>query len=462
MNKKTAFLFFLLFHLFVHFGIAQHKTTTPYLFPDDEKVIQTIKEWQELKFGLFIHWGTYSQWGIIESWSICPEDKTWISRPKDKSYFEYKNEYENLKTSFNPVKFAPEKWSAAARNAGMKYVVFTTKHHDGFSMFDTRLSDYRVTSPGCPFHAHPKANIAKEIFNSFRNDGFMIGAYYSTSDWNHKDYWWDYFPPTDRQVNYSPEKYPEKWEGYNSFMYHQLEELATSYGNIDLFWFDLNEISREKKVDWQKIAAMLRNHQPGTMMVVRASNGLYENYRTPEQEVPEEALDYPWETCMTMGNQWSYRKNDNYKPAHQLIQTLVQVVSRGGNFLLNVGPDANGELDPVAYSRLEEIGNWMKINGEAIYGTQTAKPYHETKLAFTRKDNIVYAIYLPNKDENTMPSKVAISSFQPLPKSQIFMLGHVSPLKWETNGKGIIVNIPKTLQNNPVCKNAWTFKLQVK
>ena len=163
-------------------------------YPDPDPAIrQRLEEWQDLKFGLLMHWGTYSQWGIVESWSICPEDVGWaIDAWKPgvaTSYHEYVQKYEALKGSFNPTRFAPEKWATAAKAAGMKYMVFTTKHHDGFSMFDTKYSDYKITDKGTPFSTNPRSNVVKEVFNAFRQENFWIGAYFSKPDW-HSDYYW--------------------------------------------------------------------------------------------------------------------------------------------------------------------------------------------------------------------------------------------------------------------------------
>lgn len=165
------------------FGQA-HNVSSGYQKPTDPLVIENLEQWQDMKFGLFMHWGTYSQWGIVESWSLCPEDEGWTQRKPEhgKNYYDYVKNYENLQKTFNPTDFDPKKWADATKAAGMKYVVFTTKHHDGFAMFDTKESDYKVTSPNTPFSKNPKANITKEIFNSFRNDGFKIGAYFSKPD----------------------------------------------------------------------------------------------------------------------------------------------------------------------------------------------------------------------------------------------------------------------------------------
>ena len=151
---------------------AQEHHLQKYYPPTDTLVQNKLAQWGDFKFGLLMHWGPYSQWGIVESWSICPEDEPWCERrgPYAPNYFEYKKAYEGLQNTFNPVKFNPEKWASAARDAGMKYMVFTTKHHDGFAMFDTKYSDYKITSPNTPFHTNPKANIAKEVFDAFRKE----------------------------------------------------------------------------------------------------------------------------------------------------------------------------------------------------------------------------------------------------------------------------------------------------
>ena len=460
--KNKLLVIIMAFQVFSLFSLTAQVKKPPYQYPSEPLVLQNIAEWQDMKFGLFMHWGTYSQWGVVESWTLCPEDWPWNKRPQGKSYNQYVQEYENLAKTFNPVKFDPDKWVKAAKTAGMKYVVFTTKHHDGFNMFDTQQSEYKITGKDCPFKTNPRANVAKEIFDSFRKENFKIGAYYSITDWHHNDFWWDYFPPKGRNINYSPEKYPEKWDRFNDFINAQLGELTGgAYGKVDIMWFDLIGISQEKKVDWERFTKTVRSNQPQALMVARGSGDQYENYRTPEQEVPDQALDYPWETCMTMGDQWSYNANDNFKSSYQLIQLLVRIVSKGGNFLLNIGPGPDGDLHPIAYDRLKEIGNWMKMNGEAIYGTKPVKPYQETKLAFTQKGNNLYAFYLPDEDEKNIPAIVMISSKQPVKGSKIFLLGYSEPLKWEKNGKGVLINIPEKLQKSPVCQNAWTFKMQV-
>lgn len=434
-----------------------------YIMPEEPEVREHIKEWQDLKFGMFIHWGAYSQWGIVESWSISPEEyKFCMVRPEGMNYFEYLEKYEALKTTFNPVKFDPDKWADAAKYAGMKYVVFTTKHHDGFNMFDTKYSDYKITDEDCPFHTSPKSNIAKEVFDSFRNKGIKAGAYFSIADWNNNDYWWDYLPPKDRQINYSANLFPEKWQKLNDFINNQLDELTDgTYGDLEMLWFDLCSPSKERGLQWDRFARTVRSNQPDIMMVARHTNTVYENYRTPEQRIPDQALDYPWESCMTMATQWSYKPGDRYKPAWDIISKLVQIVSRGGNFLLNVGPGPDGELDPVAYDRLREIGDWMHVNSDGIYGTKAIAPFKEDKIAFTSKGDNVYAYYLGDKDEK-MPETVKIKSFVPVSSKAVYLMGYNRPLKWKKVDGGIEIYLPESVRETPPCEFIWGFKIKVK
>ena len=161
-----------------------------------------------------------------------------------------------------------------------------------------------------------------------------------------------------------------------------------------------------------------------------------------------------------MGRSWSYNADEQFKTSHRLVQMLVQVVSRGGNFLLNIGPGPDGDFHPTAYERLKEIGGWMKINSEAIYETKPIAPFQETKLVFTQKENNIYATYLPDEDEKNMPSIVMIHSMQPKKGSKIYLLGYSQPLSWENTGKGFTINIPGSLRNKPPCQYAWTFKFE--
>jgi len=458
-------------------SIAQENEPV-YIPVTDPLVKQKLDSWQDMKFGLFMHWGTYSQWGVVESWSICPEDEGWTQRsgPYSKDYYGYKKAYEDLQTTFNPVNFNPDKWAKAAKDAGFKYMIFTFKHHDGFCMFDSKQTDYKITSPNTPFSVNPRANVGKEIFNAFRNQGFSVGAYFSKPDWHSPDYWWPYFPPKDRNVNYNPAKYPERWQQFRDFTYNQIEEIMTGYGKMDILWLDGGWVrplsTLDRKVEWQqgimddqdidmaRIAAMGRKNQPGLIVVDRSVGTEFENYRTPEQQIPDKPLDYPWETCMTMAGSWSYVPNDTYKPAGIIIHNLVDIVAKGGNYLLNIGPGPLGDYHDEAYVRLKEIGAWMKVNGEAIYYSRPVAPYKEGNICFTQlKSGQVNAIYLAADGERALPATITLKGITPANGAAISLMGAKGKLKWKTVKGQAVITIPANLQKNPPCNYAWTIKI---
>ena len=462
---------------------APQTDASPYVADPDPLVRQKIDEWQDLKLGLLMHWGTYSQWGIVESWSLCAEDEDWCRRkgPFADNYTAYKQAYEALQTTFNPVKFDPERWAKAAKDAGMGYVVFTTKHHDGFNMFDTQQSDYRITSPKTPFSTNPRADVTREIFNAFRAQGFKVGAYFSKPDWHTPDYWWPNFATPDRNPNYDLKKYPERWTRFVDFTHAQIDELMSRYGKVDILWLDggwvktmtPQEIKAEidspdykfarvqsQDIDMPRLVAEARAKQPGLIVVDRAVPGPYQNYLTPENRVPDKMLPYPWEVPLTMARSWSYVPNDTYKSAHVLIQTLVDVVAKGGNLLLNIGPGPDGAWHDAAYDRLQALGAWMSANSTAIYATRPMAPYVDGPIRFTRaKDGTVYAIYLPATTETTLPRDVAIA-WSPAPGAVISLLGTDRPITWEPASKGMVVHIPAGLA--PPNADAWVFRVSAR
>jgi alpha-L-fucosidase len=209
------------------------------------------------------------------------------------------------------------------------------------------------------------------------------------------------------------------------------------------------------------IAQMARKHQAGLIIVDREVPGKYENYRTPEQQIPAKPLDYPWETCMTMATSWSYVKGDTYKPARQLIHMLIDIVAKGGNFLLNIGPSPEGELADTAYARLKEIGDWMKINSEAIYKTCPVAPYKNGKTCFTSlPDGTIFVLYLADEKETGMPPYIDVKGLQPSKRSTIQLLGLSGLLKWEISETDFRIKVPTECIQHPPCKYAWVFKIK--
>jgi len=474
-------LFLILVLLLVVFEpIVYSQEDERYVPETDPLVLEKLEQWQDLKFGLLMHWGTYSQWGIVESWSICSEDEGWCRR-SNPDYVEYKRDYENLQTTFNPVEFDPAKWATAAKRAGMKYVVFTTKHHDGFSMFDTKLTDYRITSPNTPFHTNPRANISREIFNAFRAEGLWAGAYFSKPDWHNEDYWWPNFATPDRNVNYDVIRYPERWENFIQFTQGQLMELlGGDYGKIDILWLDGGwvrkmtgeEIAKEitspdykftriqnQDIRMDELVNKAREKQPGLIVVDRAVHGKNQNYLTPENRVPEKALSYPWESCIIAGGSWSWLPEARYMSGRNAVQLLVDIVAKGGNLLLNIAPGPLGQWHDAAYSLMEEIGSWMDVNSEAIYGTRALAPFKEEKVCITRKgDNTLYLYYMADENER-MPEYISMSSFSLPTGAKLKMLGTNTSLKWVKSDKGFSITIPEKVRNSPPSKYVWVIKV---
>jgi alpha-L-fucosidase len=436
--------------------------------PEEPWLKDRLEQFQDLKFGFMMHWGAYSQWGCIESWPLVEEDKwarpddlpPWTQRGKDLARFQA--DYRALPKTFNPVHFDPRPWAKLARTAGMKYVVFTTKHHDGFCMFDTHLSDYRITAPDVPFHTNARSNVVFEVFNAFRREHFLIGAYFSKADWHCPDYWDPAFPAHTRNPNYDTRAQPEKWDRFVRFTHGQIEELMTGYGPIDILWLDAGQVRPpEQDIRMDELAAMARRHQPRLIIVDRTVGGRYENYRTPEQEVPEKPLPYVWESCLTMGNSWSFRPNDQYKSTQRLIHLLVDIVGKGGNLLLNVGPQPDGQLPAEAVVRMKEIGAWMKVNGEAIYGTRPIEPFKEADIVFTRRGKTAYAICLAKEENDGPPPRIRFASLKPAAGSQVRLLGLRQSLPWRTDAGQTTIDVPLPAQRTPPCRHAFVFKFQL-
>jgi len=480
MNRifKSGLPFFtgLLFLIFSCFSAqplsAQH---TAYQWPDDQEVSQKLEQWQNWKFGVIIHWGAYSEWGIVESWSLCPEDEPWCERrgPFAGDYGNYVRAYEKIRLTFNPAGFNPEQWAQAASDAGMKYVVFTTKHHDGFCMYDSKYTNYKITDTASAFFSNPASNVALEVFNAFRAKGLGIGAYFSKPDWHSDDYWWPYFPPQDRNVNYDPGKYPDRWRRFQEYTQNQIVELMTDYGPIDILWLDggwvrpAGSLTEETKpwlgknqwiqdVNIPLIAQQARTLQPGLLLVDRTVDGEFENYRTPEQQIPDTMPGYPWESCITLGDSWySTGPRERYKSAHWAIQTLVQIVAKGGNLLLGIGPDKQGVLVPEVISRLQEIGQWMDVNGEAIYNTKPYAPYQKDNWCFTQSEDgkAVYAFYLLAEEE-AVPERITLPEGFVIQSKEVSLLGCNPPLLPENANGHLAVKIPrealKILEKTPV------------
>ena len=450
-----------------------HPQSTQYEWPTDVKVKAKLDKWQDQKFGMIIHWGLYAVPGIIESWELCNED--WINRPdSNRSYDDYKKWYWGLKKDFNPVKFDPESWAKAGKDAGMKYVVFTTKHHDGFCMFDTKQTDFKISSG--PFANNPKADVAKYVFDAFRKNDFMIGAYFSKPDWHSENYWWPKYATANRNNNYDIRQFPWRWNKFKDYTFNQISELLHNYGSVDILWLDggwvrpLETVNDEVRgwgadipkwsqdIDMPRIAAMGREAQPGLLVVDRTVHGPYENYQTPEQHIPATQLANPWESCMTLANNWGFVPHDEFKSATKIIHSLIEVVAKGGSLLLGVGPKPDGTLPDEAVVRLEEIGKWMNKNGAAIYNTRITKNYKDVNTWFTQNNTTAtrYALVCIKEGE-AVPSSVSWKMNIPKKGSKMKLLQTGETVKWSVENEVVKVTVPASVSRMKKALPALVF-----
>ena len=299
-----------------------------------------MKWWREARFGMFVHWGPVSLKGTEIGWSRGGE------RRGEKGRGPIPVEvYDNLYKQFNPVKFDADEWVRIAKDAGMKYLVFTTKHHDGFVNFDSKLTDYKITSPESPYGR----DIVGQLARACHEGGIGLGFYYSERDWRHPDY------RTERHARYI------------EYLHGQLRELCTNYGNVDVIWFD-GFPGRAADWDAERLIAMIRGLQPHVIINNRC--GVPNDFDTPEQRIGGFRAHRAWETCMTICKQWAWKPNDNMKSLEQCIRTLVSVAGGDGNFLFNVGPMPDGRIEPRQVERLREMGAWLEKYGRSIYATR--------------------------------------------------------------------------------------------
>ncbi len=376
--------------LAINLSVAQGSTVVNKL-SDDER----MQWWRDAKFGMFIHWGAYAVIGGERDKQIAKGGAEWAM---DKLDYTIK-EYEKFPRMFNPELFDADAWVSMAKDAGMKYIVITSKHHDGFSLWDSKVSNYDIMDS-----SSFKRDIIKELSVASKKAGIVFGVYYSIVDWHHPQAQGNLFPNYNAGQKDQTVTNPEFPKYYQNYLKPQVKELLTNYGDIGVVWFDGDWIADYTTGMGKELYDFIREIQPNTIINNRVDKGrtgmggmdqegsFAGDFGTPEQEIPATGIDSDWESCMTMNGSWGYKPSDNnWKSSETLIQNLIDIVSKGGNYLLNIGPDGYGRFPAESIRRLADIGVWTKVNGEAIYGA-SASPFNRPAWGrYTKKEAVIYA-----------------------------------------------------------------------
>jgi alpha-L-fucosidase len=412
--------------LFAFAGYAQTYT------PSSANLKQ--REWfDDARFGLFIHWGPFS----------IPGSGEWVMNDRKITV----ENYTRLAKFFNPIDFDAAKWVSTAKNAGMKYITLITRHHDGFSMWDTKFSDFNIMNT--PY----KKDIVKMMADECHKQGIQLYLYYSILDWRREDYPHE----TGRTGQGSGRKGHGNYASYLQFMKNQLTELLTNYGEIGGIWFDGHwdqtplegEKDRTSRLDWKydEIYGLIHQLQPQCMIGNNHHLTPFagEDFQMFEQDLPgenkhglsfQETSKLPLEACVTMNGTWGFSLTDtSYKSTTELVQTLVKGAALGTNLLLNIGPMPNGEIQPEFLSRLGEMGKWLKVNGESVYGTQAGYIKPQEWGCITQKDNKVY-VHIFKNGTNVL----SLPDFPFKKVKNAYLLKDKTPVKVTVKGGSAIIN----------------------
>lgn len=337
----------------------------------EEEKSERLRWWTEARFGMFIHWGLYSMAARHE----------WVKKYEKMTDEQYQKYFE----LFNPDLYDPKEWANLAKNAGMRYFVITTKHHEGFCLWDTKYTNYKATNT--PYGK----DLLKPMVEAFRSQGLRVGFYYSLLDWHHPDYTLDFQHPMWDNDEFRQKTKNRDMKKYVQYMKNQLTELLTEFGKIDYLFLDFSfpKENGKGRNDWDSmgLVELIRKLQP--QIIINDRLDLLDipggwDFRTPEQFNPRQWVTMngkkvPWETCQTFSGSWGYHRDEaTWKSTEQLLHILIETVSKGGNLLLNVGPTSRGTFDYRAIERLQGIGEWMKVNSRSIYGCTQAPEEFKT------------------------------------------------------------------------------------
>jgi len=430
--KKYVFLFLILFSINLY---SQN-------YIPSEKNLEARKWFSDAKFGLFVHWGVYSILG----------DGEWVMNNQNISI----EEYEKLPSFFNPIEYNPREWVKTAKSAGMKYITITSRHHDGFSMFDTKANNYDIIDSS-PY----KRDILKMLAEECRKEGIKLFFYYSLLDWHNDDYF-----PRGRTGNDIPGRNEGNWENYIDFMKIQLTELLSNYGDIGGIWldghWDQKEWDGEKfgklKVDWHydELYSLIHELQPHALIGNNHHIGVIdgEDFQMFEKDLPggnttgwgtpeDQIGDLPLEVCETINGSWGFNLKDRkHKSTKELIHYLIKSAGYGSNFLLNVGPMPNGRIQPRHISTLEKIGNWMGVYGETIYGTSRGPISPNDSIVSTQKDGVVFLHLLNIKGE-----ELELNNFNAKIKT-LYNFINEEKIPYKVKGKTLTIDLKNQIKDS--------------
>ncbi len=436
--------------------------TTPVALPADpltesrEAFDERMEWWRDATFGMFIHWGPYAVPAGVHDGKDIEGIGEWIM---DKASIPVA-EYEKYSQRFNPTAFDADEWVRIAKEAGMKYIIITSKHHDGFCLWDSEVSAYDVMD-----FSPIKRDLLGELKHACDKHDVVLGFYHSIMDWHHPDAQAPHFPTYNNGKKSNPnfDRYIE------SYLKPQLRELITRYDPAVL-WFDGEWIPEWTHEHGQELYSFVRGLKPDIIINNRVDKGrqgmkgmnredrLYAgDFGTPEQEILEGVSDFDWEACMTMNDTWGFKSRDhNWKSAETLVHQLVDVAAKGGNYLLNVGPTAEGLIPAPSVERLTAVGLWLKTNGEAVFGAQRLEHFKENDTIFltrSKDGRATYAMLTEWPGADLRLTRVA-----PEEGSKIELLGYPRPLSWSREGNATIIKLPESAR--AVSNHAWTLRIK--
>ena len=379
--------------------------------PGEETRQQRLQWWHEARFGMFIHWGLYA---VNQRHEWAMEDE---AIPV--------HEYEQFAKRFNPTTNAARAWAKLARQAGQKYMVMTTKHHEGFCLFDSKLTDYCATKQACG------RDLVKEYVDAARAEGRRVGFYYSLMDWHHPD---GAKCATD----------PEARKRFVAYIHGQIRELLTNYGKIDILWYDVSWPLDAAGWEAEKMNQMVFELQPN--IVVNNRNKLDGDFQTPEQRIVSDDKGRAWEACMTMNDSWGYqRADDNWKSPKTVVRNLITCANGGGNYLINIGPKPDGSIPEESVKIMTAVGKWMDRNGAAIYQAEPCKVHRSNYAGYTRHGNTLYVHvhFWPGEDLSIAGLKCKVLS------AKFLASGKPVTVK-QTEFRTHITGLPKEAPDTPV------------